>query len=216
MSKLLFIPLVLCIFLSSCRRFKEEKVIAQAEPFRPTNIYPVERLPLSFARVVLLPCYHKDPDSSLLSFCDDIFFRELSQERIFEIIQLSPRDLAELVGKPRVSSLEPLPASFLKTIESKTFANGVLFVDLDSYRPYRPMSLGVRAKLVDLKSGEFMWAIDETFDAGHADIIVGTTQFQEKLQVRAISDRTGGSVLHSPRIFTKYVASTIFSTLPKR
>ena len=42
------------------------------------------------------------------------------------------------------------------------------------------MSLGVRAKLVDLKSGEFMWAIDETFDAGHAGVILGASVFQEK------------------------------------
>jgi hypothetical protein len=78
------------------------------------------------------------------------------------------------------------------------------------------MSLGVRSKLVDLKTGEFMWAIDETFDAGHASVIVGASQFQERSQVRALSDKTNGSVLHSPRNFTKYVASTVFSTLPKR
>ena len=78
------------------------------------------------------------------------------------------------------------------------------------------MSLGVRAKLVDLKSGEFMWAIDETFDAGHAGVIVGASVFQEKAQVRALSAKTSGSVLHSHRVFSKYVASTTFSTLPMR
>ena len=78
------------------------------------------------------------------------------------------------------------------------------------------MSLGVRAKLVDIKTGEFMWAIDETFDAGHASVIVGSNIFQEKEQVRALSAKTTGSVLHSPRIFAKYVASTTFSTLPLR
>ena len=47
------------------------------------------------------------------------------------------------------------------------------------------MSLGVRSKLIDLKTGEFMWAIDETFDAGHASVIVGASEFQEIAQVRA-------------------------------
>ena len=59
-------------------------------------------------------------------------------------------------------------------------------------------------------------AIDETFDAGHANIIAGSRVFQEKNQVRALSDRTSGSVVQSPRIFAKYVASTTFSTLPMR
>ena len=204
------------LILSSCRKFKEEEVVAKAEPFKPTNIYPVERLPLHFTRVVLLPCFHPDSDSTILKFCDQVFYQELAQERIFEIIQLSTNDLQDLFGYKRLSSTGRLPANFLKRIEDQTGANGVLFVDLDSYKPFRPMSLGVRSKLVDLKTGEFMWAIDETFDAGHASVVVGASQFQEVAQVRALSDRTNGSVLHSPRNFTKYVASTIFSTLPKR
>ena len=208
--------LTIIIFFSSCRKFQEEKVVAKAKPFSPTNIYPVERLPLNFTRVALLPCYYGDPDSQILSFCDPIFLQELSQERIFEIVQISPDELRNLTGKSRVSSTQNLPANFLRIIESNTGAQGVLFVDLDSYKPFRPMSIGVRSKLVDLKTGEFMWAIDETFDAGHANVVVGAAQFQESSQVRALSARTNGSVLHSPRIFTKYVASTIFSTLPKR
>jgi len=215
----LFTYLALAVFISlsfSCRKFKEEKIVAKAEPFTPTNIYPVERLPLHFTRVALLPCFHEDPDSPVLEFCDQIFHQELSQERIFEIVKLSPEDLKNIFGTRRVSSTRNLPANFLKIIESQTGANGVMFIDLDSYRPFRPMSLGVRSKLVDLKTGEFMWAIDETFDAGHASVIVGASQFQETSQVRALSNKTNGSVLHSPRNFTKYVASTVFSTLPKR
>ena len=216
MKSYLTIILSVIFVLSSCRKFKEEEVVAKADPFKPTNIYPVERLPLHFTRVVLLPCFHQDSDSTILKFCDQVFYQELAQERIFEIIQLSTDDLHNIIGHKRLPSTGKLPANFLKMIEDYTGANGVLFVDLDSYKPFRPMSLGVRSKLVDLKTGEFMWAIDETFDAGHASVIVGASQFQEISQVRALSDRTNGSVLHSPRNFTKYVASTIFSTLPKR
>ena len=216
MKSYLTIILSLIFVFTSCRKFKEEEVVAKADPFKPTNIYPIERLPLHFTRVVLLPCFHNDLDNSILKFCDQVFYQELAQERIFEIIQLSTDDLHNIIGHKRLSSTGKLPANFLKIVEDYTGANGILFVDLDSYKPFRPMSLGVRSKLVDLKTGEFMWAIDETFDAGHASVIVGASQFQEISQVRALSDRTNGSVLHSPRNFTKYVASTVFSTLPKR
>ena len=207
---------ILLVIGSSCRKFKEEKVVAKAEAFKPTNIYPVDRLPLHFNRVALLPCFHPDSANSILNFCDQVFHQELSQQRIFEIIQLSPKELKSITGHERIASSRNLPSNFLKIIEEYTSANGVLFIDLDSYKPYRPMSLGVRSKLVDLKSGEFMWAIDETFDAGHASVIVGASQFQDVSQVRALSNKTKGSVLHSPRNFTKYVASTVFSTLPRR
>lgn len=215
MRPLLFI-LGLALLVSSCRRFEQEKVVARAEPFAPKNLYPTERLPVYLNRVVVLPCFYPDADSPLLDYVDRIFLQEISQERIFETIPFSTSRMKSLFGHERVSSSGALPENFLRTLESETSANGVLFVDLDSYRPYRPISLGVRAKLVDIKSGEFHWAIDETFDAGHAGVILGARIFQENSQVRALSQKTEGSVLQSPRIFSKYVASTIFSTLPNR
>tara|TARA_B100001093_G_scaffold487321_1_gene523475 strand:- start:1371 stop:2024 length:654 start_codon:yes stop_codon:yes gene_type:complete len=212
---LIILPLLVLVF-SSCRKFEQEKVLARAEPFVPTNLYPIERLPTYFNRVVVLPSYHTDPDSPLLEYIDDVFHQELAQERIFETIRLSSDDMQDLFGLRRISSSSNLPENFLRTLDQQTGANGVLFVDLHSFRAYRPMSLGVRSKLVDLKSGEFMWAIDETFDLGHAGMIVGASAFQEKAQVRALSSKTSGSVLHSPRVFSKYIASTIFSTMPMR
>lgn len=212
---------IICLLLASlsgvgCRRFEEEKIVAQAEPFIPSNLYPIERLPEYFNRVVVLPCFYYDQDSPLLGYVDEIFHQELSQERIFETIRLSSYQMKEHFDVERVDSSKPLPENFLRRLEELTAANGVLFVDLDSYRPYRPLALGVRAKLVDIKSGEYMWAIDETFDTGHADVIAGANVFQRNSQVRAISSKTAGSVLHSPRIFSKYVASTCFSTMPLR
>jgi hypothetical protein len=61
-----------------------------------------------------------------------------------------------------------------------------------------------------------MWAIDETFDLGNGSVIVGATEFQKVNHIRAISSKTSGSVLHSPRVFAKYAFSTCFSTLPQR
>lgn len=218
MNNLRYCLLIITITIgfSGCRKFEQEKVVARAEPFVPTNLYPVERLPSYFNRVVFIPCYHEDNDSPVLNFIDDVFNQELSQERIFEIIRFSPSQMKKTFGIERVSSSGNLPENFLRKLESLTQSNGVLFVDIHSFRPYRPMSLGVRAKLVDIKSGEFMWAIDETFDAGHASVIMGSRVFQEESQVRALSAKTSGSVLQSPRIFAKYVASATFSTLPLR
>ena len=217
MKTYLFIALfAISTFSSSCRRFEQEKVVTKAEPYKPVNLYPIERLPSYFNRVVVLPCFHPDQDSPILEYADEIFLQELNQERIFETIPISTMQMKSLFGQGRISSSGNLPENFLRVLEETTGANGAMIVDLTSFRPYRPMSIGVRAKLIDLKSGEFMWAIDETFDAGHASIQLSTAQFQERSQVRALSAKTTGSVLHSPRVFTKFVASTLYSTLPYR
>jgi hypothetical protein len=210
------LTLSLIISLTSCRKFEQDKVIAEAEPYIPKNLYPIERLPTYFNRVALMPCYYPDSASSLLNFADEAFYRELSQARLFEVVQVSPEVCAELFGQPRYSSSHPLPSDFMEILANHTQANGVAFIDLHSYKAYKPLSIGVRCKLIDLKSGDFMWAIDETIDAGDASVIVAANHFQRGKHVNALSAKTASSVLQSPRLFTKFAAQAMFSTLPSR
>lgn len=207
---------VVLIFCTSCRKLEHEKIIAETEPYQPRNLYPIERIPPYFNRVVVLPNFHLDSSSQVLSFSDNIFFKELSKIGIFETIHLPKEKCMELFGQERFSSSESLPEHFLGTLDEKYGANGVLFLDLHSFTPYKPLSLGVRAKLVDIKSGEFMWAIDETFDAGNASVIAAVIQFQRMNHVQAISNKTSTSVLQSPRFFCKFVAHSMYTTLPRR
>ena len=201
---------------SSCKKFEHEKIISEAEPYQPRNLYPIERVPSYFNRVVVLPNYHSDSSSQILNYSDDIFLKELTKVGIFETIHLPKEKCLEFWGKARLSSSESLPENFLSTLHDEYAANGVLFIDLHSFNPYRPLSLGVRAKLVDLKSGEFMWAIDETIDAGDASVLVAINKFQRSKHVQAISNKTSTSVVQSPRFFCKFVANVLFSTLPRR
>ena len=194
------------------QKIEHEKIVAEATPYQPKNLYPIERLPTYFNRVVVLPNFHTDPSSQVLSYSDDIFHKELTKVGLFETVLLSENTCLELFGQKRFSSAESLPENFLKTLTDKYGANGVLFVDLHTFSPYRPLSLGVRAKLVDLKSGEFMWAIDETIDAGSASVIVTANNYQRSNHVQAISSKTSTSVLQSPRFFCKFVANVMFST----
>ena len=153
-----FIGIYLCsiFLLSSCRQFEQEKVVREAEPFYPTNLYPAERLPANFSRVAVLPCYFADEDSPLLDYVDEVFHQELSKQRLFETVRVSPEQMKALFGKKRVSSSGQLPETLLADIETATGANGILFVDLDSYRAYKPLALGIRAKLVDAKRADFL------------------------------------------------------------
>ena len=48
--------------------FRAGKVVARAEPFVPTNLYPIERLPNYFNRVVVLPSFYPD-EFPAFNFC---------------------------------------------------------------------------------------------------------------------------------------------------
>ena len=38
-----------------------------------------------------MPCFYPDSASSILEFADDAFYRELSQARLFEVVQITLR-----------------------------------------------------------------------------------------------------------------------------
>jgi len=202
--------------LLSCRKHTPETALRSAKAFEPQNLYPVERLPVYFNRVVVLPAFIEGNPHNLTEYIDEVFSKQLSKEGIFEIVRLSESSCMKLFGQKRLSSSQNLQEDFLSILEYETGANGVLFIDLHSFSPYRPMSIGVRSKLVDLKSGDFVWAIDETFDVGNISVLAGAQQFQGEHVFNSLSQKTKGSVSQSPRAFCHYVAHTLFKTLPRR
>ena len=124
-----------------------------------------------------MPAFCDNSSATALSFIDDLILQELSKSAYLNPSCNSSRVFRTL-RKERLSSYESLPEDFFDQLVNKYGANGVLLVDIHSYKPYRPISIGVRAKLVDLKSGEFMWAIDETVDGGDASVVVSAINFQ--------------------------------------
>ena len=117
--KLNFLFILFALFLSistGCRRFEEEKIVAQAEPFVPSNLYPVERLPEYFNRVVVLLVTTMMRIRLFLN-TPTKFFIEIGSERIFETIRLSTLEMKEHFGVTRVDSSKPLPENFLRKLE---------------------------------------------------------------------------------------------------
>ena len=129
------------MFCTNCRKFEQEKIVAKADPYVATNLYPIERLPKYFNRVAVLPVYHLDPDSSLLKFVDQVFLQELIQEKIFEVIPFTINMNiiwdASCVDRPASQQL-------LDHHRIRYAANGVLFTEILNYSPYGTMSVSVK------------------------------------------------------------------------
>jgi hypothetical protein len=63
---------------------------------------------------------------------------------------------------------------------------------------------------------EFIWAVDDVFDASQAAVVTGARRFQQsrdQLPARLADSR---SILNSPRNFGRYAADSVFHTLPAR
>jgi hypothetical protein len=195
---------------------------AKAGPFfEPSNVLTASQLPANIRRVLLLPLSSDGLalTEDHLAPLDATFLTELTRTARFEIVTVSRGQLAQLTGLRQVSSTTQLPPAFLDhllNIYNEFAADGILFVDLTTYSPYPPLTVGVRTKLAHVRDSQILWASDLLFSA--ADPLVANSARRHALR----SSRHAGqgdlshTILQNPTRFAEYVAATTFATLPQR
>ena len=212
---------LLAIVLSGCHSFRESiraKLPLPPPPPRPktANFYtpPLPDKSRPMRRVAMLPLSGEKLTPEALRDITTAFQAELSKKAIFEVVPISGTELEAICGQRQLSSVEPMPGQLLDSLRERFGAEGILFTDITHLQAYRPVAIGVRAKLVDIGSGAISWACDCVYDSGHPAIAENARQFQRQFSDphRAIPD-DGGSVLISPMRFAKFVASATFNTL---
>jgi hypothetical protein len=185
--------------------------------FSPANYTREPQLPANLRRVLLLPLCGgtvMPPETSVA--LEEVFATELQRALRFEVVRLSREDCRRKFGAPEFSSASALPHDFLATLGREYAADAVLFVDLTSYRAYRPLALGVRAKLATVEQTRLLWSFDEIFSADDAAVSNSVKRFYGKGDATGIPVSPGHGALQSPGKFAAYVAAATFDTLPPR
>lgn len=209
---------VLIFVLGGCS--KKERVFenqSSIPSYVPTNHAGIPVLPASVQRVVLLPAFwHQDSSAGFLDDLDLTLTDELNKTNLVEVVPVSRQELSNLFGKWQFATYDVFPSGFFNKLRVQYAADAVIFVDLTSYRAYKPINIGIRAKMVNTLSGESMWAFDTTFDAGDPSIAMGATRYATLRDSSPYPLDASSPILMSPRLFSRYVAFMTFSTLPPR
>jgi hypothetical protein len=165
-------------------------------------------------RVAVLPMYFEEQQAATPNELDLVFHAELAKTSAFEVVTISREELRAHFGIPQFSSVEVIPRDVLMRLVADYGVDAVLFTDVTHYSPYRPISLGIRCKLVDARSGTQRWVFDHVFDSGNPQVAIAAKQFdveQESEQLPIPPD--GSNILQSPSRFGKYVAHETYRSL---
>lgn len=186
--------------------------------FSPGNYSAAPRLPVTLRRVVLVPVSGgavAPPETA--AALQAVFVAELQKQARFEVVQLSREECQRRFGAPEFASVAALPHDFLTALGQTFGAEGVLFIDLTGYRGYRPLMLGVRAKLAAIEDSRLLWSLDETFSADDPAVAGSVRHFyRDGGEPAAVPAALRSGALQSPGKFAAYVAAATFHTLPPR
>jgi len=187
------------------------------EYFTPTNVRGVAQLPRTIRRVVVVPLAGgMIVSAETAQALEEVFAAELQKQLRFEVVRLTRSECQQRFGQPEYASVATLPADFLPALARTYAADAVLFIDLTAYRGYRPLQLGVRAKLVTITNPQWLWTLDEIFSADDPGVVKSVRYFyRASAAVDSPVDLRSGT-LQSPTKFAAYVAAATFTTLPPR
>ena len=184
--------------------------------FTATNRGGDAQLPADLRRVVLLPIAAGTvaPAESAAAL-DAVFITELQRQNRFEVVTLTRAECLQRFQAEEFSSVGALPADLMKRLRQEFAADAVLFVDLTVFKAYRPLALGVRAKLATLGDNvRLVWTFDNVYSASDAAVANSArAHFVDSDRSGVPADMTP-AVLQSPSRFATYVAADMFATLP--
>jgi len=188
--------------------------------YQPDNVYAVESLPPGFDRVLVLPL--KDPSGDPLSSeLTDSVLASLRRIGRFDVIPSGPvgSGLSDSRVDASILANQPIPVEILSEA-SRLGVDGILQLRLTHYRPFKPLQIGLRGRLIDLgqsqSGGQVLWEIDELFDAGQQSVAIGARKYSEAYIEQAFPLQSSYSSLMSPVRFAGYVSLVAFETLPPR
>ncbi len=219
-ARKLAVPVAGLLLLAGCQSvsLKDLTPWTKSSPlaYKPTNTFSVDFLPADFSRVAVLPVSHNQDAENQLSFLTRTFLSELNGKANLEAIAVDSKTLNQLTGKSQWNSTDSLPPELLLRIRDQYRADGVLFTDLTHYYPYKPISVGIRCKMADAVTGEILWSADTVYNAGNQKVQDAALDFQRKKSGSPFPLKDSGSILQSPLYFSRFVASSMLDTLPRR
>ena len=186
--------------------------------YTPTNYFrAAPTLAPSIKRVAVLPLTVAPgtPDEARETL-EPVLQAQLARSGMVEWSFVPPDSLRRITGRASWSADDPLPNDFLEKIQEKYGCQAVLFSHLARYRPFRPVALGWRFKLVDCSEARIWWAADEVFDSGVAAVAASARRYyQAEIRPRAVHEDSK-MILESPRLFSQYAVQNLLDTLPGR
>ncbi|MBA4137977.1 MAG: hypothetical protein C0518_11725 [Opitutus sp.] len=206
------------LLLAGCESIPSRSDSVYHGPFyQPRNFVGEAQLPTDVRRVVVLPVSAGSiAPGETAEALDAVVVAALQKQQRFEVVSLTRDECRRWFGADAFSSTAALPHQLLSRIAAKFAADAVIFVDVTVYQPYRPQSLGLRAKLATVRDVRLLWTFDEVMSA--ADPAVANSARRQFLKTDRGTQPLDLSphALQSPGRFAAFAAETMFGTLPPR
>ncbi len=205
-------PLCLCAFvpflvLTSCKSHNE---IVSSIKYCYQN--PDKDL-ATIGRIAFVELNNNTSYPNISADITEELFQSMQKKQVFGLTVIRQNDISW-----RSLQLEPDSEYMLEeiqTIRTKLKCDGLLIGTITEFSPYPHTAVGLRMKLLDLRDGRLVWAIEQVWDSTDKTI---EKRIENYLRQQRRSDSSGLQehlVKISPLEFFKFVSYEVAETLEK-
>ncbi len=199
------LPYLLALLICGCQSHKASKPATDYYYLNPTK-----RL-TNIGRVAIVEL---ENDSSYPEISTDLtgsLFQALQKRQVFGLTIVHRDDPSwrslQLDGGSTYS-LDQMAA-----IREKMKCDGVLLGTVTEYRPYPHMAVGLRLKLLDLRDGQLLWALEQVWDGADKAIEKRTKSYFKNEKGSGFAPLQEQLATVSPLEFIKFVSYEVAATL---
>lgn len=207
----------LLLFLTSActspRMEREMQDRPRGAGYRLTNLSAVDLLPPDLRRVAVLPVFAQTHHALDQAPFEALYHGELRRAGRFELFIVSEQTLRGILSRDAVSLHESFPKELMDYLSARGI-DGVLQLNVPEYRPYRPLVVGISARLFSLNSGSVLWKVDESFRASEKRTVASAREYALAHKTDRYPNNDSFAVLRGPLLFSEFVLHTIVTSLP--
>ena len=199
------LPYLLAFLISGCQSHEASKPAADYYYLNPNK-----RL-TTIGRVAIVEL---ENDSSYPEISTDItgsLFRALQKRQVFGLTIVRRDDPSwrslQLEGDSTYS-LDQISA-----IRETLKCDGVLLGTITEFRPYPHMAVGLRLKLLDMRDGQLLWALEQVWDGADKAIEQRTKSYFKAQKGSGFAPLQEQLATVSPLEFIKFVSYEVAATL---
>jgi hypothetical protein len=176
-------------------------------------------------RVALVELGNESSYPEISSDITEALFLALQKKQIFGLTIVHQDDpawqslqLGLESGPPTQDNTFGVPSTYtleqLSAIHKALNCDAVLIGTVTEYHPYPRMAVGLRMKLLDLRDGQLLWALEQVWDSTDKTVERRIGEYFQSQMRSGFAPLREQLVVVSPLKFIKFVAYEVAKTLP--
>lgn len=164
----------------------------------------------TIGKVVILEFENRSTNPDICAGVTEAVGEALQKKHIFAVRTMHPSDDKWLaLGLENVASFD---ADRLAQLEEQLDADAVIFGSVTQYYPYPHLLMGMNLKMIDLRKGKLLWAMEQVWDSSDKSLELRMKRYSKDCMREGYQPLDWQLFITSPLAFNKFIAAEIAQT----